>query len=200
MDASNEVWGLFADLYYVYALPSGSLRYTSKRRFIDWAASMSNFSLPTDSDTIWDPLKSGWCTTGYHYNMKVGQIYLLLLFSIEIKSCENSKEVLSDQKVVEKILDDLVEKAKEHEMLSPYDMRHCILYLKFSEKYEDIISSRAKQDIVKHYTNKISLPASDNIDEAIFQIRENIQENWDTEEPFEFYSFQHEWYRTNNHQ
>lgn len=192
-DANSEIWGLFADLYYVYALPSLSLKYSSKREFIEWATSYSNFSLPPDDDPIWNPLRSGFCHTGYHYNMKVGQIYLLILFSIEIKSCENINGVLNDQKTVETILDDMVEKAKEHNMLSPYDMRHSILYLKFPEKYESIISTRAKEDIVKHYSDELSLQISENIDEALYQTRKKILENWEEEKPFEFYDFQHEW-------
>lgn len=192
-DASSEVWGLFTDLYYVYALPSGSLRYSTKREFIDWATSHYNFPLPSDDDSIWNPLRSGFCHTGYHYNMKVGQIYLLILFSIDIKSRRNIKEVLNDQKAVETILDGLVEQAKEDEMLSPYDMRHSILYLKFPEKYESIISTRAKEYIIKYYSKELSLQVSDNIDEALYQIRKKILENFGEEKPFEFYDYQNKW-------
>ncbi|MHA1747240.1 MAG: AAA family ATPase [Promethearchaeota archaeon] len=191
--ASSEIWGLFTDLYYVYALPSRSLKYSSKRKFIDWATNYSNYPLPSDDDTIWNPLRSGFCNTGYHYYMKIGQIYLLILFSIDIKSRENIKEVLADQKTFETILDDMVEQAKEHEMVSAIDMRHSILYLKFPEKYERIISTSAKKDIIKYYSRELSLQVPDNIDEALNQIRKKILENWDEEKPFDFYDYGREW-------
>ncbi|MHA1280064.1 MAG: AAA family ATPase [Candidatus Helarchaeota archaeon] len=191
--AEPELWGIIADLFYVYTLPSSSITFEKKLGYIRWAAEKAGFQLPDKDNEIWDPFKIGYVHTGIQYNMKFGQLLLIILFSIEIKESTSPEIILRDSKKVQDILDNIVEKIGEIFKHRPRDMRQIILYYKFPEKFESIISTTGKENIIQYYSKKFSLDVPDDPDEALFKIRNYIEKDVnDDRKPIHFY---HEKYK-----
>ncbi|HPD63747.1 MAG TPA: hypothetical protein PLP77_10160, partial [Anaerolineaceae bacterium] len=47
------LWGLVADLHYVYYLPSAKITFDTRLRNMRWAAQKSGLTLPPENDPIW---------------------------------------------------------------------------------------------------------------------------------------------------
>src|SRR5512142_793306 len=84
--APAEVWALFADAFYIYGLPSRTIRFSTKRGWVEWAARRAGLDLPEEGDPAWEALKLGFASTGQKYNLKHAQIRLLVLLALEIKA------------------------------------------------------------------------------------------------------------------
>ena len=195
-NASPQVWGIVADLFYIFTLPSRSITYEKKISYIRWAAEKAGYQLPEASDNIWEPLHTGIIHTGIQYHIKFGQILLTIRYAIAIKESDKPKQLSDNPKEVAGILDTLVTKIGDIFKLPPRDMRHIILYFKFPEKYEAIISSTAKENIVQCYSKKFNLDVPKDIDEALIQIRNEIEKDLGQEEkPIHFYDdkYKNEW-------
>lgn len=187
-NAAPELWGIVADLFYVYVLPSSALTVEKKFEYIQWSAEKANFEIPDKDNNLWQPLSNGFIKTGIQYHKKFVQILITLQFAIAIKETKNPKANLNDPKKVQNILDKIVAQIGEIFTPPPRDMRQVILYLKFPKKYEPIISTTGKENIVQHYSDKYSLDVPGDLDEALFKIRNHIEEDLsEDKKPIHFY-------------
>jgi hypothetical protein len=104
-EAPSRGWGILTDIYYVYYLPSSSIRPETKRKFITLAAEQGGFSVPTDGDPVWDALQKGFSRTGQRYNLKYAQFWAVLIFANVIKRSSNRKEILGDPQKFQQTID-----------------------------------------------------------------------------------------------
>ena len=186
--ADPELWGIIADLFYVFALPSKAITIEKKLAYIQWAAEKANFVIPDKDNELWQPLSSGLIHTAIQYHKKFGQILLALQYTIAIKEMDNKDTILNEPKKVENLLDKIVAQIGEKFKNPPRDMRQVILYLKFPKKYESIISTTGKENIVQFFSEKYSLDVPDDLDEALLKIRNHIEEDLEEDEkPLHFY-------------
>ena len=186
--AGPEIWGIIADLLYVYTLPSSYIKFDKKLEYIGWAASKAGFQIPPKDDELWEPLKIGYVHTGIQYHTKFWQLLLLINFAKKIKESEVANEILNDSTKTKDVLDVLVNKIEELYGRAPRDMRQIILYFKFPNEFESIISTTGKENIIKFYSKKFSLDIPDDYDEALLQIRNYIQKDLpEAEKPIHFY-------------
>jgi 5-methylcytosine-specific restriction endonuclease McrBC GTP-binding regulatory subunit McrB len=195
-DSEPEIWGLIADLFFIFVLPSGNMKFETKYSYINWASEKAGFDLPALENEIWEPLKAGFIHTGVQYHNKFGQILFLVMYAISIKNMENRQEVLNDLTSLRDIIDDVVVDVQQIHRFAPKDMRHLILYYKFPERHEPILSSSAKDSIVNHFSEALNVPKSDDLDDTIYAIRNELEKKVGLkEQPFHFYDeeYKYQW-------
>lgn len=166
------LWGMAADLHYVYYLPSANITLPTRLRNIGWAAQKGGLVLPSEQDPIWLAHKQGFTRTTQKYHFRYAQLHLLVAFALHLKEQGNIADILADSSRVQSILDDILNgiPAKGDRA---YDLRHAILYLMFPDQYERIISTGHKQKIAEKYASRVSTPADD-LDRQLFQIRQAL--------------------------
>jgi Cdc6-like AAA superfamily ATPase len=185
--ASAEIWGLIADIYYVFFLPSSYITFEKKLGDIEWAAQQGGLTPPPPDDGIWEAQKVGFTRTSLKYHYKYSQFWLIILAAIEVKKAEKPELLLEDAKNFQKTLDDILESIS-HPTDRAYDMRHAVLYLAFPELYERIISTGDKKRIVKTYKDRLTGPVPEDLDEALKRIRETLSsQHTPRGEVFDFY-------------
>src|SRR5512142_2034142 len=195
--APEEVWALFADAFYVYGLPSRTIRYPTKKGWIEWAARRAGLDLPDEGDPVWQPLKLGFPTTAQKYNLKHAQIRLLVLLALEIKAIgepdsEERAEILNTPRALQELLDSILSQVPL-KIDQANDMRNAILYMAFPGEYEPILSNRDKDAIVRHYGARASAeglaePLPADRDAALRRVRQELGERFaDLGRPFDFY-------------
>lgn len=166
------LWGMAADLHYVYYLPSANITLPTRLRNIGWAAQKGGLVLPPEQDPIWLAHKQGFTRTTQKYHFRYAQLHLLTAFASHLKEQGNIVDILTDSVRVQSILDEILNgiPAKGDRA---YDLRHAILYLMFPDQYERIISTRHKEKIAEQYASKVSNPDGD-LDQRLFQIRQAL--------------------------
>lgn len=170
--APTILWGLAADLHYVYYLPSATITLPTRLRNINWAAQKSGLTLPSESDPIWIAQKKGFASTTQRYHFRYAQLHLLVEFALRLKEQGNAAQTLIDSTQVQLMLDEILESIPG-KVDRAYDLRHAILYLMFPDQYERIIVTAYKEKIADHYSEYVSDPNSD-LDTRLYQIREGI--------------------------
>ncbi len=166
------LWGMAADLHYVYYLPSANITLPTRLRNIGWAAQKGGLVLPSEQDSIWIAHKQGFTRTTQKYHFRYAQLHLLAAFALRLKEQGNIADILADSVRVRSILDEILNgiPAKGDRA---YDLRHAILYLMFPDQYERIISTRHKERIAEQYAGLVSTP-EDDLDARLFQIRQAL--------------------------
>lgn len=186
------LWGLAADMHYVYYLPSANITLATRVRNISWAAQKSGLTLPPENDPIWAAQKNGFTRTTQKYHFRYAQLHLLAAFALRIKEQGNAAQILTDSTQVQSMLDEILEgiPAKGDRA---YDLRHAILYLMFPDQYERIISTSHKEKIVSRFIKYVSDPHTD-LDTRLHQIREGLGGIQPSGQNFDFYrDLKQEW-------
>lgn len=186
------LWGLAADLHYVYYLPSANITLATRLRNIGWAAQKSGLTLPPENDPIWAAQKNGFTRTTQKYHFRYAQLHLLAAFALRLKEQGNAVQILTDATQVQSMLDEILEgiPAKGDRA---YDLRHAILYLMFPDQYERIISTAHKEKIVGRYITLVSDPHTD-VDTRLLQIRQSLAGTQPNGQNFDFYrDLKQEW-------
>jgi 5-methylcytosine-specific restriction protein B len=192
--APQELWALFADLFYVYLLPSSYITMETKKEYVRWAAQKSGRPLSMDDPDIWKPQKAGFTRTSYHYHMKAPQFRLLIELSLHIKEHPEPEELMRSPQRLQETIDNILEDIPEQKERA-FDMRHAILYLSFPDHYERIISTRDKERIVDYYQEQVDGSLPQDIDKALRRVRDSVVENYDfNPKQFDFYNdLKHDW-------
>ena len=186
------LWGMAADLHYVYYLPSFNITLPYRLRNLGWAAKLGGLTLPPENDPIWTPFSHGFTTTAIRYHFRFAQLHLLVMFALQLKEKGDADKILADPGRVQKLLDEILEgiPAKSERA---YDMRHAILYMMFPNQYERIISTRHKEMIANHYLGLVSSPQKD-LDARLRQIREMLVKTHPEVEELDYYAhLRQEW-------
>lgn len=188
-----ELWGITADLHYVYYLPSVNIKLDTRLKNIQWAAEKAGYDLPDFDNPIWEAhRKMGFCKTSFKYHIRYAQLSLLVLFAIKVKEQQDRRAVLEDAHRVQMLLEEILDSIP-NKMDRAIDMRHAILYLMFPDQYERIISTSDKQQIAEYYKKYISTP-TDDLDQQILQIREKLSKAHPQGHLLDFYDhLKHEW-------
>jgi hypothetical protein len=179
------LWGIVADLHYVYYLPSTNINLSTRLRNITWAAQQAGLSIPPESDPIWKANQNGFTFTTQKYHFRYAQFHLMVLFALRLKEQGNAEQALSDPNKVQSLLDGILESITAKSDRAN-DMRHAILYLMFPDRYERIISTRDKEKIVDHYSSYISDNNGD-LDAKLLQIRQALSKSRPEGENLDFY-------------
>lgn len=190
--ASPILWGLTADMHYVYYLPSANIKVSTRLSNISWAAQKSNLALPDMSDPIWLAQKNGFARTAQKYHYRYAQLRLLCEFALRVKEQGDVAQLLKNSSRVQSLLDEILEgiQAKSDRA---YDLRHAILYLMFPDKYERTISTTHKDKIVSHYMPLVTDPHTD-LDLRLFQIRQKLSQTRFNGQNFDYYvDIKQEW-------
>jgi 5-methylcytosine-specific restriction enzyme B len=193
--APTELWALVADLYYIYCLPSSYIKFETKFRYIQESARKAAYRVPPLENPVWEPLKHGFSRTSLKYHYKYAQFWLIIYLALKVKKSDNPAEIFSNHELFRDTLDGILE-----EIPNPadraVDMRHALLHLAFPEQYERIISTRDKELIVQTYQDRVSGETSEDLDQAILQIRESMEAEYETDGDviFDFYdNLKSEW-------
>jgi MoxR-like ATPase len=184
--APQQLWGLAADLHYVYYLPSMNITLPLRLRNIGWAAHLGGFPMPPANDPIWVPFSHGFTRTTIKYHFRFAQLHLLTIFALELKEKSDADKILSDPERVQKLLDEILEGIPSKSERA-YDMRHAILYLMFPDNYERIISTRHKEKIADHYSGLVLSPQTD-LDVRLSQVRQELVKIHPEIENLDFYT------------
>ena len=107
MDGVNpDLWGLIADVYYVYFLPSVFITFQRKVNDIRWAALQGHLVPPPEGDDpLWQAQKAGFTRTSQRYHLKYLQFWLILLFAQEVKQRQDRLAVINNREELQKALD-----------------------------------------------------------------------------------------------
>lgn len=167
------LWNIIADTYLIYYLPSSSVRYDTKINKIRQFSDRILYQFPEENDPIWTSLEKGFCNTGSRYNQKFRQFWLLIDFILSLKREHDIKTIVEDKIQFQSLLDKKLSEFKGTDRA--FDMRHAILYLTFPDYYDPIISSGDKEKIVNVFWNKVGEQKPNDIDKALFQVRNAIQ-------------------------
>lgn len=170
--APPMLWGMAADLHYVYYLPSANITLSTRLRNIGWAAQKGGLVLPSKQEPIWLAHQYGFTRTTQKYHFRYAQFHLLAAFALHLKEQGNIADILADSERVQSILDDILDEIPAKGDRAN-DLRHAILYLMFPDQYERIISTRHKEKIAEHYASKVSNPDGD-LDQRLLQIRQAL--------------------------
>jgi MoxR-like ATPase len=172
--APGEVWALAADCFYVYGLPTRTLRFDTKQGWVDWAARHAGMELPGPDSPIWEPLRDGFAVTGQKYHLKHAQLRLLTLLALEVKAARDRSGVVNSPLLLRDVLDGILEEIPL-KIDRAYDLRNAILHMAFPEVYEAILSNRDKDAILQYYSRQASLPLAEDRDEALGQLRAALE-------------------------
>jgi len=185
--ATPELWGIICDIYFVYFLPSSSMKYKKKRGDILKACEYGKLTPPPENSEIWKALKSGFTRTSMRYHTKYGQFWLLILFALSIKNYSDSATEVDDSKRVQQILDSCLQ-GIEAKNDRAWDMRHALLYMAYPNNYERMISSRDKNRVFERYRDLIDESKTTDLDERVLAIRKALSEKYDKGDVlFDFY-------------
>lgn len=196
-EMDQALWGIIADIYAAYYLPTSSVRVVKKQERVIWAASKAGFAVPNLPE-LWEAQAAGFVTTTVTtvtYNSKFKQFSLFLRMALQIKVQPDRQKFFQDHDLLQNLLDEIL----TNQMPSgekAHDLRHAILYLTYPEYYERSISNRDKAKIVEYYAPQFGLTPSADVDADIFKIREQYTPEHNNEDgrPFDFYSdLEEEW-------
>ncbi len=184
--APQALWGMAADLHYVYYLPSANITLPLRLRNIGWATQLGGLTMPPENDPIWAPFSHGFTRTTIKYHFRFAQLHLLTMFALQLKEKSDADKILADPERVQNLLDEILECIPSKSERA-YDMRHAILYLMFPDNYERIISTRHKEKIAEHYSGLVSSPQTD-LDVRLSQVRQELVKTHPGIENLDFYT------------
>ena len=91
------LWGMAADLHYIYYLPSSNITLPTRLRNIGWAAQQGGLTLPSEQDPIWAPFSQGFTRTTIKYHFRYAQFHLLVVFALQLKEKGDARKILADR-------------------------------------------------------------------------------------------------------
>jgi DNA polymerase III delta prime subunit len=185
--ASPELWGLLADIYFIYCLPSKYIKFDTKFRYVQESAQRAGFNPPQPDDPIWEAQRHGYTRTTLKYHQKYAHFWLIILLALEVKQSNRPEKIIQDPDLLQETLDQIL-KGLPSPGDRAYDMRHALLFLAFPERYERIISTRDKELIYETYKDKINSEGVEDMDDAIYRIREVMEDQYQAGGPvLDFY-------------
>jgi DNA polymerase III delta prime subunit len=179
-------WMILGDIFFVYSLVSNYITFEKKQYYVGRIVELGGLDQPSYENELWEAQKAGFTRTSQRYHSKYGQFWLLVMFAERMKELDKPEAVLSDPRGLQDTLDSLLEEI-ELPVDRAHDMRHAILYMTFPDDYERIISTDDKEKIVRFYRNRLEGPAPDDLDDAVRRVRAALADEYDGEEPFDFY-------------
>ena len=186
--ANPDLWGVIADIYFVYFLPSSYITFQKKLYDIQWAAEQGHLVPPDSNETVWQALKAGFTRTSQRYHLKYLQFWLILRVAQEVKERQDRKAVINNREELQNALDMVIESIP-NKIDRAYDIRHAVLYMAFPEYYERIISTNDKERILDTFRSQISGPVPSDLDEALYSVRKSLSSQYDKPNcPFDYYS------------
>lgn len=187
--ANPDLWGVIADIYFVYFLPSVFITFQKKVADIRWAAEQGQLLLPPENhETLWQAQKAGFTRTSQRYHLKYLQFWFIMLFALEVKARQDRSAVINNREEFQKVLDMVIDSIPT-KLDRAYDMRHAMLYMAFPEHYERIISTNDKERIVNAFRRQIIDPIPSDLDEALALVRKTLSSQYDKpDHAFDFYS------------
>jgi 5-methylcytosine-specific restriction protein B len=189
--ASSELWGVICDIYYVYFLPSASIRLEKKQSSLRKMMSIGGLAEPEWG--IWEPQQHGFTRTSFKYHSKYSQFWVVILLADSVKESSSPKDIFSKPDVLERTLDNILESIPK-KIDRAYDMRHALLYMIFPEKYERIISTGDKRKIIQAYGTFNKEYTMSQLDAELRVVREKMEKDYGPERlPFDFYKFKEQW-------
>jgi nucleoside-triphosphatase THEP1 len=194
--APGEVWALITDCFYLYGLPSRTMRFATKKGWIEWAAQHAGLPLPSEDDPFWEPLRSGFAATGQKYNLKHAQLRLIVLLALEIKGSAGPRALLKSPVELQRLLDGILDEIPL-KLDRANDMRSAILYMAFPDMFEPILSNQEKETILQKYGQAAGNGLPSDRDEALRQVRRALEPRFSgLGRPFDFYLDLHEEWKT----
>jgi 5-methylcytosine-specific restriction protein B len=183
-----ELWGVLADSYYLFCLVPGSreMKANTKQTGITNFAKKGHLTVPDDKNSIWNGMEPGICTTGQRYMQKYRQFWLILIFAEQIKQNPNRRGLLNDRQAMQNLLDSCLEMIPTPGDRA-YDLRHALLYLAFPDYYERVISTGDKKNIIAGFKNRLSGEVPADLDAAIHEIRQVLENDESLVKPLDFY-------------
>jgi hypothetical protein len=186
--AMQAEWAIICDIYYIYFLPSSHIKFSTKQSDIESAAKKGNLTLPAKHETIWEPFKHGFTRTSMRYHVKYAQFWLIIFFSLSVKTNEDPISAINKPPLIQNLMDTALE-TLPNRIDRAHDMRHAMLYMAFPENYERIISTRDKSKIVEKYGNLLTDTIPSDLDEKLFIIRTELSKKYDKpDRQFDFYT------------
>ncbi len=180
--ASEGQWMIIADTFYVYYLPSSSITLNRKQEKIDWARSQAG--LPAPATDAWEVQTHGFTRTGQRFNLKYAQFWLILLFANDIKQRPDAGEILVEPQRLQRVLDTVLE-SLPNRLDRAADMRHALLHMLFSDRYERIISTGDKDAIIRTFGPRVSESLPPDRDTALVAIRQALAPEYGAQ--FDYY-------------
>lgn len=186
--APTELWGVVADLYYVYCLPSSYIKFDTKFRYVQESAQKAGYQVPPRDDSIWEPQKHGFTRTSLRYHQKYAQFWVIIYLALAIKRSEHPETILENPDRLQGTIDEILEEIP-NPIDRAHDMRHALLYLAFPDHYERSISTHHKELILQAYRDRITGDQSEDLDQAVHQVREAMESQYDVKGDgvFDFY-------------
>lgn len=182
-----ETWGLLADAYYLYCLiPVDIIKPLTKQNGIMQLAMKSSFTPPDLKSDLWAPLQAGFCNPGQRYNQKFREIWFILIFAEQVKKLADRASLFGNRIELQKMLDTCVTLVQNSGDQAK-DMRHAILYLAYPDFYERSVSTTDKNSFVEVFKDRLSHQPPSDLDEAIYQIRQELEKDVSMPKPFDFY-------------
>lgn len=185
-DATPEQWMILIDATFMFYLPSNSMLKDTKLSGLEKLAARAGLTLPPQNAAVWKSVEHGFSSTGQRYHQRYRQLWLLILFALELKGHPDPDETVEDAARLQQLLDGLLQGLERVDRA--YDMRNAILYLLHPESYERIISDNDKDKIIANYGKQVSNSLAGDRDEALRQIRSVLGPKYDTpERQYDYY-------------
>jgi 5-methylcytosine-specific restriction protein B len=185
-DATPEQWMILIDATFMFYLPSNSMLKDTKLSGLEKLAARAGLTLPPQNAAVWKSIEHGFSSTGQRYHQRYRQLWLLILFALELKGHPDPDETVGDASRLQQLLDGLLHGLERVDRA--YDMRNAILYLVHPESYERIISDNDKGKIIANYGKQVPNALAGDRDEALRQIRSVLGPKYDTaEHQYDYY-------------
>ena len=199
-DLNDDCWRILADAFFIYTLPSTYMKPEKKYEYIKKVTEKRNLELPDFDNDRWDALNEGFSRTAVQYHQKYKQLWLLIRFAILVKEQEDRDSFLNNDLIVRDKLFELVKNTNSTDR--SYGMLNAILHLGYPEKYERMLNLGHKKKIIEHYSGKIENELNDtlNIDQKLYAIRKEFEEEEYQNKEFDFYfpQIKEQWIETVN--
>jgi len=185
----KELWGLLADTYFLYCIVpvTRSFKAATKQSGVENMAMQAQLPILDRNDPVWKALDIGFCASGMRYLQKYREFWLILLFAEQVKQAADREKLLKDRQAMQKTLDDCLESILTKADRGS-DMRHAVLYLAFPDYYMRSISTTDKQKVIEVFGDRLPGLIPKDIDEAIFQIRQELEKDETMPVPLDFYN------------
>jgi len=185
---SPDAWCLLADAFYLYCLvpKANFMKADTKHAVIARLAQHGNLPIPESQDLVWKVLDLGFCNPGQRYWQKYRELWLIFIFTEQIKKLTDRQGVLKDRRALQNLLDASLELIPTPIERSAA-MRHAMLYLAYPDYYERIISSGYKTKIAASLEDRLPGIAPLDIDDKIYQIRQILEKDETLPKPMDFY-------------
>lgn len=180
---SESVYKLAIEIMFIYYLFPGSITYPTKMKKLKMIASWKEIELD-QSLPIFNALKRGLGATGTFYNTsKYFEISFLFLVVEKLKnqSLVTREEIINNEKELKRLADDT-----RRQVGKRVQMLHIFLHLLLPQYFERIASWGHKGRIVKAFSDYISDPSKNDMDEKLYLIRETLQAEY-PDETIDFY-------------